>query len=75
MSTKSREVIFGSSIRGAKIRADAAPAAGHANLEAGGGAEMPIVQDTALLATGAHDQANGNARDHAYVWVHPDEER
>ena len=33
------------------------------------GVEMPV-RNAAILAAGAHDQANRNARDHAYVWVH-----
>ncbi len=41
------------------------PAAGHADLEARGRAEMPIMQEGSLRAAGAHDQADGKARDHA----------
>jgi hypothetical protein len=35
------------------------------DLEIGSGAEMPVVPDDALFATGAHDQADRTARDHA----------
>jgi hypothetical protein len=131
MGTKSREVIFGSRIAGAKIRAEGArkraieavraadraeaeawsiphgglrrpsaavaddrtmpqrrlrlapgqmpalpdrgqhsarscpPTAGHTDLEVGGGAEMPIMPDPAILATGAHDPAHRGAADRA----------
>jgi hypothetical protein len=40
-------------------------AAGHANLEAGGLVQMPIVSERPLRAASAHDQADGDARDHA----------
>ena len=121
MSTKSREVIFGSRIRGAKIRAEGAreeakkavretdraeaeawsirmegyggpaqpaptlargrmqsvqdpgepparrhpQAAGHADLEARGRAQMPIMQKGSPRTAGAHDQADAGVRDHA----------
>jgi len=94
MSTKSREVIFGSRIAGAKIRAQGArdratqavreadradaeawsirmegyggpPAAGHADLEDRGRAEMPIMPDAAIFAAGAHDQVDRRAADGA----------
>jgi len=35
----------------------------YADLEAWGGAEMPIVQDAAILTAGAHDQAYERAGD------------
>jgi hypothetical protein len=41
------------------------PAAGHADLEAGSRAEMQIVPKESLRATGAHDQADREAGDHA----------
>jgi hypothetical protein len=37
----------------------------HTGLEVGGGAEMPIMPDTAVLAACAHDRADQGARDHA----------
>jgi len=40
-------------------------ATGHANLEAGGLVQMPIVSERPLRAASAHDQADGDARDHA----------
>jgi hypothetical protein len=50
------------------------PAAGYAaDLEARGIAEVPVMSEGALHATGAHDQANRDARDTPYLWVHPDE--
>jgi hypothetical protein len=48
------------------------PAAGHADLEARGIAEVPVMSEGALRAAGAHDQANG---DYSGDGVHPDEER
>ncbi len=121
MSTRSRQTIYGSRIRGAKIHADNArlaarkavreadraeaeragpaiaddrampqwrawlargrvqplqdprepaarchpPAARYADLETGSGAEMPVMPEGPLRAAGAHDQADGDARDHA----------
>ncbi len=35
---------------------------------------MPVMPEGPLRATRAHHQ-DRNARDHAYLWVHPDEER
>jgi hypothetical protein len=40
-------------------------AAGHADMEARGGAQMPIVPDAAVFTAGAHDQADGRAADSA----------
>jgi len=40
------------------FRLPTSAAAGHANLEARGVAEMPIMPDAALLAAGAHDQSH-----------------
>jgi hypothetical protein len=40
----------------------------------GSGPEMPIVPRAAILAARAHDQADGNARDHA-LCLDPDEDR
>jgi len=34
----------------------------HADLEIGSGAEMPILQEGAIRAAGAHDQVDGGAR-------------
>ena len=36
----------------------------HADLEIGSGAEMPILQEGAIRAAGAHDQVDSGARDH-----------
>jgi hypothetical protein len=41
------------------------PAARHAAMEARGLAEVPVVPEGALCATGAHDQTDRDARDHA----------
>jgi hypothetical protein len=41
------------------------PAAGHADLEVGGLVQMPIMSVRPPRATGAHDQADRNAGDHA----------
>src|SRR6266849_1792363 len=41
------------------------PTARYADLEAGSGAEMSIVQERPPRAACAHDQADRNARDHA----------
>jgi hypothetical protein len=47
------------------------PAARRPDLEIGSGAEMPVVPDAALFATGAHDQADDAARDNALLLVAP----
>jgi hypothetical protein len=39
--------------------------ANHADLETGGGVEMPDMQGGAIRATSAHDQADRDARYHA----------
>jgi hypothetical protein len=41
------------------------PAARYADLEAGGRTEMPVMPEGPLRAAGAHDQADGDAGDHA----------
>jgi len=42
----------------------------------GSGPEMPVMPNAAILAAGAHDQADRDAREITpYVWVHPDDER
>jgi hypothetical protein len=41
------------------------PAAGHADMEARSRAEMPVVPDTAILASGAHDPVDGGPSDDA----------
>jgi hypothetical protein len=41
------------------------PAARYADLEAGSGAEMPVMPQGPLRAAGAYDQADGDAGDHA----------
>jgi hypothetical protein len=40
-------------------------AAGYGNMEARGGAEMPIMSNTTLFAAGAHDEADGAAANSA----------
>jgi hypothetical protein len=40
-------------------------AAGHADMEARGGVEIPIMQDAPLCAAGAPDQADRDPGDHA----------
>ena len=41
------------------------PAAGYADLEAGGVAKMPVVSERKVGPAGADDQADGGARNHA----------
>ena len=41
------------------------PAARHTGVEAGGVAKVPLLPHGPLRATGAYDQADGNAGDHA----------
>lgn len=41
------------------------PPARHPAMETGSLAEMPLLLQGPLCAAGAHDQADGNARDHA----------
>ena len=41
------------------------PTAGHADLEARGLAEMPVVQEGPIRAARPHGQADRDARDHA----------
>lgn len=46
-------------------------APGCANLEAGAGAEIPVVPNAAVFAASAPDPADGRTRDGAHPWVPP----
>jgi hypothetical protein len=51
--------------RGDILGRETAVDANHADPETGGGVEMSVMQERAIRAARAHDQAHGAARDHA----------